>query len=297
MKRRRPPTQLRPAPERLEEKSLPSAIVGLTSVPTPHVSTTHQTHAALARLAHERRAHAHHKPSPVEVGKGKGNGNGINEGGSVGAGNGVGVGAGNGVGVGAGNGVGAGAGNGVGAGVGNGNVNGGGNSNGSGVGTGVGAGSGVGEGGFVGGRVGASALTLGPDSGLLGSPVGMVLAAGSTPLVGGAVYNLALITVRNGTSQTFSAQSGLSVEVSGSSGTQPFPTGSFQWKPGQVLVVYSLNEDTFPPDFTFNLQGTSTEVPTNIYYGIQYSPNTISSILNSIVTTELVGGRYELVST
>ena len=144
--------------------------------------------------------------------------------------------------------------------------------------------------------LGTSALTLGPDSGLLGSPVGMVL-ADSTPPVGGAVYNVALITVRNGTSQTFTAQSGLSVEVSGSYGAQPFPTGSFQWKPGQVLVVYSLNEDTFPPGFTFNLQGTSTEVPANIYYGIQFSPNTISSILNSIVTTELVGGRVALVST
>jgi len=258
MKRRRPTTQLRPAPERLEEKCLPSAIPGLTSVPNLHVSLTHETRANLDRLAHERRVHVHHKPSPVEVGNG----------------NGVGVGVGNGVGVG------------VGASNGNSNGNG----------SGAGAGVGVGAGGGFGWGVGTSALTLGPDSGSLGSPVGMVL-ADSTPPVGGAVYNVALITVRNGTSQTFTAQSGLSVEVSGSYGAQPFPTGSFQWKPGQVLVVYSLNEDTFPPDFTFNLQGTSTEEPANNYYGIQFSPNTISSILNSIVTTELVGGRYELVST
>jgi hypothetical protein len=251
MKRRRPTTRLRPAPERLEEKRLPSAIPGLHAVPTIHVSAVHQTQATLHTLAHERRVHIYHKPTHGAGGNG---------------------------------GVGLGVGNGVGAGVG------------SGIGQGNNSGNGQGGGGGIGWGLGATALTVGPDSGLLGSPVGMVLAV-VTPPVGGAVYNLALITVRNGTSQTFTEQSGLSVEVSGSSSAQPFPLGSFQWKPGQVLVVYSLNEDTFAPDFTFNLEGTSTEVPANNYYGIQFSPNTISSVLNSIVTTELVGGRYQVVST
>ena len=283
MKRRRPTTQLRPAPERLEEKRLPSAFPGLASAPTVHVSVAHPTRAALARLAHERRVHAHHKQAHVEVGNGGGAG--------------ASVGVGNGVGVGVGNGGGAGVGNSGGAGVGNGNGNN--NNNGSGVGGGVGVGSGAGTGVGFGLGVGTSAsvLTLGPDSGPLGSPVGMVLAV-STPPVGGSVYNVALITLRNGTSQTFTARSGLSVEVSGGNhAAQPFPTGSFQWGPGQVLVVYNFNDDTFPPDFTFNLQGTSTEVPSNNYYGIQFSPNTISSVLSSIVSTELVGGRYQVVST
>jgi hypothetical protein len=268
--KRRPTIQLRPAAERLEEKNLPSALAGPTPFPAIHVRSHHPTHAELVHLAQERRAQAHHKQSHVEVSSGGNKG--------VGVGNGLGVGVGSGVGVGVGvsNGNGNGAGVGVGVGVGSGNT------------TGVGIGVGVG--------VDTGALTLGPDSGLLIAPFGQVL-ADSTPPVPGMVYNVALVTVRNSTAQTFTAQSGFSVSVSGSSEAEPLPAGRAQWKPGQVLVFYSLNQDSFPPSFTFNLQGKSLEEPANIFYGIQYNPNTFPGVLNSIVSTLVVGGRYRLVST
>jgi hypothetical protein len=280
--KRRPTPRLRPAPDRLEEKYLPSSLPGLTSAPAVHVDASHHAHAALVRLEHARPAHAHHKNPHVGVGHGGGGGEGVGNGVGLGFGSGVGIGGSNGNGSGVGIGGNHGNGNGVGAGVGNGSSD--------------GSGMGVGVGGGVGAGVGNSALTLGPDSGTLVPPFGLVLADSTSP-VGGVVYNVALITVRNGTSQTFSAQSGLSVEVSGSSEPEPILTGTELWKPGQVIVFYSLNEDTFPPGFTFNLQGASTEVPASIYYGIQYTPNTLPTVLTSIVSTVLVGGRYELLST
>jgi hypothetical protein len=180
--------------------------------------------------------------------------------------------------------VGAGNGSGLGGGVTNGN----GNGNGSGNGGGGGFGSG---GGFQ-----TTALTLGPDSGLLAPPFGLVMVEPSA-LVPGAVYNMALVTVRNDTAQTLTAQSGLTFEVSGTSAAESFPVGTYRWEPGQVLILISLTEDSFAPDFTFNLQGTSVKAPANLYYGIQYSPITLPSIVTSIVPTYVVGGRYALMST
>jgi hypothetical protein len=172
--------------------------------------------------------------------------------------------------------------------------------NGAGLGVVGGNGSGVSSGGGSGSRWGGSintpVLTLGPDSGQLTPSFGLVMVE-SSPLVQGAVYNLALVTVRNGTSQTLTMQSGLSFEVTGTSAAQPFPVGTYLWKPGQVLVLISLTEDTFPPDFTFNLQGTTVEVPADLYYGIQYSPITLPGVLSTIVPTYVVGGRYALITT
>jgi hypothetical protein len=167
---------------------------------------------------------------------------------------------------------------------------------GNGTGVGVGVNNGNRGGGGFGGGAGfhQSALTLGPDSGVLAPPFGLVMVE-SSALLPGAVYNMALVTVRNGTSQTLTAESGLSFEVTGTSAAQPFPTGTYLWKPGQVLILISLTEDTFPPDFTFNLQGTSVEAPANLYYGIQYDPVTLPSIVTSLVPT-VVGGRYELMT-
>jgi hypothetical protein len=263
MKRRRPTTRLCPAPERLEEKRVPSTLAGLTSVPAVHVHSTHETAVDVARWAQVSRAHAHRKPPHGAAGNGAG----------AGAGN---VG-GNGTGVGVGVGVG------VGAGVGNGS-----RGRGSGSGTGVGGGFGWGAG------QNTTALTLVPDNGALGASFGLVMVE-STPLLGGAVYNLALVTVRNSTSQTLTVQSGLSFAVTGTSAAQPFPAGTYLWQPGQLLVLISLTEDTFPPNFTFNLQGTTVQEPANLYYGIQYSPITLPNILGTIVPT-LVGGRYALVT-
>jgi hypothetical protein len=236
MKRRRPTMRLRPAPERLEEKRLPSTVAGPTSVPAVHVRAAHETPAELARMAQEWRPSVHRRPTHVAAGNGSG----------------------------------------VGVGV----------SNGNGGGGGFGGGAGIHK----------SALSLGPDSGVLAPPYGLVMVE-SSALVPGAVYNMALVTVRNGTSQTLTAASGLSFQVTGTSAAESFPVGSYQWEPGQLLILISLTEDTFPPDFTFDLQGTSVEAPANIYYGIQYDPVTLPSIVTSIVSTNVVGGRYELFAT
>jgi hypothetical protein len=241
MKRRRPTTRLRPAPERLEEKSLLSTVAGVTPSPAVHVHSTHERPTEQARLAREWRPHVHRTPAPVAAPNGSGAGAGIsNVGGNGGRGSG----------------------------------------NGSGWGAGL----------------HTPTLTLGPDSGLLAPPFGLVMVE-SSALLPGAVYNMALVTVRNGTSRTLTAQSGLSYEVTGTSAAQPFPVGTYRWEPGQLLILISLTEDTFPPDFTFNLQGTSVEAPANLYYGVQYDPITLPSIVTSIVSTQVVGGRYELFTT
>jgi hypothetical protein len=247
MKRRRLRTRLCPAPERLEEKRLPSAVAAPAPVPAVHVHSTHERAADVARFAHPWRTHGHRTPPHATAG----NGPGVGTAGGDGSGVGVGVGVGNG----------------------------------SGVGGGFGSGAGH----------NTTALTLVPDSGALVPPFGLVMVE-STPLVGGAVYNLALVTVRNSTSQTLTMQSGLSFGVTGTSAAESFPVGTFRWQPGQVLILISLTEDTFPPDFTFNLQGTTVEAPANLYYGIQYSPITLPSIVTSLVPT-IVGGRYALVTT
>jgi hypothetical protein len=250
MKRRHLIMRLRPAPERLEEKQLPSPVAGLPSVPAVHVHSTHGNAADVARLAHEWRAHGHRQPTHSAAG------------------------------------------NGAGSGAAGGNA--------SGVGVGVRHGSGNGNGGGGGvqwsGGFHTAALTLVPDNGVVGPPFGLVMVE-STPLLGGAVYNLALVTVRNSTSQTLTVQSGLSFGVTGTSATESFPVGTYLWQPGQVLVLISLTENPFPPDFTFNLQGTTVEEPANLYYGIQYSPITLPNVLSTIIPAQLVGGRYALVTT
>jgi hypothetical protein len=265
MSRRRPTTRVCPATERLEEKSLPSVMPGPTFIHAIHVRSIHEIPAHLVRPAHERGVHLPHRHPHFAAGHGAG--------GSGGGGIGLGAGAGSGVlaGVGSSNGGGAGSGNGAG------------NGNGSNGGRGTGW-----------GFFNTAVLTLEPDTGGLMAPFVQVL-ADSSPSLPGQVYNVAIATVRNGTAQTFDVRSGLSVAVSGAA--QPFPPGTTLWQPGQVLVFYSLSEQTFPPDFTFNLQGTSVQEPASIYYGIQYSPITLSSILNTIVSTVLVGSRYALVST
>ena len=131
-------------------------------------------------------------------------------------------------------------------------------------------------------------FALEPDSGVLVAPFVQVRAEPAAPIPG-AVYNVALLTVRNGTAQTFGAASGFSVRVSGSSRGASFPLGTAVWKPGQVLVLYSLTQTRFPPNFTIGLPGGSTEKPANLYYNVQYNPNTFPGLLNSLVATRVVG--------
>jgi hypothetical protein len=115
--------------------------------------------------------------------------------------------------------------------------------------------------------------------------------------VPGAVYNVALVTVRNGTSQTITSASGFSVRTVGGSGSQPFPMRNTSWKPGQVFIFYTFTRSTFGPDFAFDFNGSRpAAVPSSIFYNIQYSPSTFPGVLNSLVTTRLVGSRYQLVA-
>jgi hypothetical protein len=135
--------------------------------------------------------------------------------------------------------------------------------------------------------------TLGPDSGQLVPPFGQIR-ADLTPLVPGSVYNLTFLTVRNGTSQTFNAASGFTVQLPGQGGFQPFLQGKSQWKPGGVIVFYVLSTSQFPGSFSFKFNGPAQEKPNNISYNIQYNPTTFPGTLNAIVA-QSVGARYRLV--
>jgi hypothetical protein len=136
-------------------------------------------------------------------------------------------------------------------------------------------------------------FTLVPDSGTLEPPFGQFLADSTRP-VPGAVSNLTFLTIRNGTSQTFDSRSGFSVNIPGQGGSQPFlPKGSL-WKPGGVIVVYSLSTNRFPGTFTFNFNGSIQEKPNNIFYNVQYNPVNFPATLDAIVARS-VGARYRLV--
>jgi hypothetical protein len=134
--------------------------------------------------------------------------------------------------------------------------------------------------------------SLGPDSGTLNPPF-VQFRADRTPPTPGAVYNVAFLTVRNGTTQTFRAGSGFSAALVGGSGSQPFPTGTTTWSPQQVFVFYSLTRRTGFPSFTFDLNGTRTTVPGNIAFNIQYLPQTFPGVLNNLAA-QSAGGRYQL---
>jgi hypothetical protein len=135
-------------------------------------------------------------------------------------------------------------------------------------------------------------FTLVPDSGTLVPPFGQFLVSSSRP-VPGAVYNLTFLTIRNGTSQTFDSRSGFSVNVPGQGGFQPFlPKGSL-WKPGGVIVFYTLSTNRFPGSFTFNLNGSIQEKPNNIYYNVQYNPMTFPATLDAIAARS-VGAHYRI---
>jgi hypothetical protein len=125
-------------------------------------------------------------------------------------------------------------------------------------------------------------------------PFGQVRADSTSPTPG-AVYNVALVTVRNGTPQTFKAGSGFSVALTGGSRPQPFPTGTTTWPPQQVFIFYVLTKSSSFPSFTFNLKGSQSTVPGNIFFNIKYIPSTFSGVLDNLAT-QSVGGRYRLMS-
>ena len=61
--------------------------------------------------------------------------------------------------------------------------------------------------------------------------------------VPGETYNLLQIAVRNGTSQTFTAGNGFTARLNTNhKEVVPILTGTEQWKPGQVVILYILTK-------------------------------------------------------
>jgi hypothetical protein len=124
-------------------------------------------------------------------------------------------------------------------------------------------------------------------------PFQQVLVQSSQP-VPGQVYNVTDVTVKNGTSVTFNANSGFTVRMTNqprSFGGFPILTGDEQWKPGQILVFYVLTKKYYPVSFVaggfqFNLGGRSSTAvpgPSGIFLRLKYDPATFARTLNWIV--------------
>jgi len=124
-------------------------------------------------------------------------------------------------------------------------------------------------------------------------PFQQVLVQSRQP-VPGQVYNVNAVTVKNGTSQTFTASNGFTVRMT----NQPrsfrgFPilTGNEQWKPGQILVFYVLIKKYYPVSFVaggfqLDLGGRSSTLvpgPSGIFLRLKYNPATFARTLNWIV--------------
>jgi hypothetical protein len=124
-------------------------------------------------------------------------------------------------------------------------------------------------------------------------PFQQVLVQGRQP-VPGQVYNVTDVTVKNGTSQTFTASSGFTVRMTNqprSFGGFPILTGNEQWKPDQILVFYVLTKKYYPVSFVaggfqFDLGGRSSTAvpgPSGIFLRLKYNPATFARTLNWIV--------------
>ena len=124
-------------------------------------------------------------------------------------------------------------------------------------------------------------------------PFQQVLVQGRKP-VPGQVYNVADVTVKNGTSQTFTASNDFTVRLTNqprSFGGFPILTGNEQWKPGQILVFYVLTKKYYPVSFVsggfqFDLGGRSSTAipgPSGIFLRLTYNPATFARALNWIV--------------
>jgi hypothetical protein len=124
-------------------------------------------------------------------------------------------------------------------------------------------------------------------------PFQQVLVQSAQP-VPGQVYNVNDVTVKNGTSQTFTASNGFTVRMTNqprSFGGFPILTGNEQWKPGQILVFYVLTKKYYPVSFVaggfqLNLGGRSSTLvpgPSGIFLRLKYNPATFARTLNWIV--------------
>jgi hypothetical protein len=124
-------------------------------------------------------------------------------------------------------------------------------------------------------------------------PFQQVLVQGGQP-VPGQVYNVAYVSVKNGTAQTFTASNNFTVRMTNqtrSFGGFPVLTGNEQWKPGQILVFYVLTKKYYPVSFVgggfqFDLGGRSSTAipgPAGIFLRLKYNPATFANTLNWIV--------------
>ncbi len=143
-------------------------------------------------------------------------------------------------------------------------------------------------------------------------PFQQVLVQSGQP-VPGQVYNVNDVTVKNGTSQTFTASNGFTVRMTNqprSFGGFPILTGNEQWKPGQILVFYVLIKMYYPVSFVaggfqLDLGGRSSTLvpgPAGIFLRLKYDPATFARTLNWIVAygqgNEVgQGARYGLPNT
>ena len=124
-------------------------------------------------------------------------------------------------------------------------------------------------------------------------PFQQVLVQSGQP-VPGQVYNVNDVTVKNATSQTFTASNGFTVRMTNqprSFGGFPVLTGNEQWKPGQILVFYVLTKKYYPVSFVaggfqLDLGGRSSTLvpgPAGIFLRLKYDPATFARTLNWIV--------------
>lgn len=132
-----------------------------------------------------------------------------------------------------------------------------------------------------------------PFNGRLTPPFGHVFVP-LRPVVPGQTYNILQITLRNGTAQTFDANSNFLVRLPNQKQPTPLLTGDQTWKPGQVFVVYTLSKQYYPlpsqvhSGFEFSLAGARSVAipgPSGIFLRVKYNPATINATLDKIVTT------------
>ena len=100
------------------------------------------------------------------------------------------------------------------------------------------------------------------------------------------------VSVRNSTRQTFDAESGFAVRLTGQTRSFPVLTGTQTWKPGQVMVFYVLTQKYYPvrpatsAGFEFDLagsRGVAVPGPSGIFLRVKYNPARFPRTLDWIV--------------
>ena len=100
------------------------------------------------------------------------------------------------------------------------------------------------------------------------------------------------ITVRNGTAKTFTASNNFKVRLNTEKQSFPVLTGTEQWKPRQVVILYILTKKYYPlpqtyGGFQLDLGGRSSTLvpgPSAIFLRLKYNPATFANTLGIIVS-------------